>query len=415
MSLHAVEANVRNRLGLDPNSLGPSALTQAVELRMKARGLQNQEEYARLLVRDTSESDSLAAELVVPESWFFRGSRALFNRMAEFLAGRVANQAAGKRVRVLSIPCSTGEEPYSLAIACHEHFIPPDSYLIDAVDVSVRHLERAEAARFSAFSFREAGPDIRPPYFRQLGERWELLPHLRQLVHFRIANLTDPAFLIGEQPYDLIVCRNLFIYLTLEGKRRAMSSLDRLLALDGMMCLTPGEADRLPPGQFALASSGEAGLYRRVGAENLDVATVVPRSDPKPTPHVWKVDPPPAPPIIPMPHDPVPVCEPPQGVTLAATQELANSGLLVQARESCEKLIRQSPASAEVYSLLGTILLALGQREEATEAFRRALYLNPEHQEAISHMIVINDRKGNKSQSDAFRRRLSRLTQEEAK
>ena len=72
-------------------------------------------------------------------------------------------------VRILSVPCSTGEEPYSLVIALHEQLTPPADYQIDAVDLSTAHLERARAARFTSFAFREAGPDIRPAYFYPAG------------------------------------------------------------------------------------------------------------------------------------------------------------------------------------------------------------------------------------------------------
>ena len=74
---------------------------------------------------------------------------------------------------------------------------------------------------------------MRPAYFRAAGGSWELLPHIRAAVRFRPANLADPLFLAAERPYDLILCRNVFIYLTPEAKQRAMAHLDRLLALDG--------------------------------------------------------------------------------------------------------------------------------------------------------------------------------------
>ncbi len=418
MSLLGVETSVRERLGMDPHSLGLSALPQAVEKRMKARGVKSAEEYLGLLTRDRSENDSLADELVVPESWFFRGGRALFTRMAEFVAARIASRTTHREVRILSIPCSTGEEPYSLAIACHECFIPPTDYRIDAVDVSAKHLERAEAARFSAFSYREAGNDIRPAYFRQNGDRWELLPHLQQLVRFRVANLTDPAFLIQEQPYDLIVCRNVFIYLTPDGKRRAMASLDRLLAIDGLMCLTPGEADRLPPGQFTLAVQGEFGLYRRVCAEPVVLATETQTRTPEPkTPLPRQVGHFQAP-LVEKP--PVvlasPLVEPqPRVSPLDLARQLADLGQLTEARASCERAIRESGVSAAGYTLLGTIHLAEGRTDEAAETFRRALYLDPQHKEAITHMIVVNDRKGNTTQAEALRRRLARLSLGDAK
>jgi chemotaxis protein methyltransferase WspC len=251
-----------------------------------------------------------------------------------------------------------------------------------------------------------------------------LLPHLRQQVHFRNANLTDPGFLRDEPPYDLIICRNVFIYFTADGRRRAMASLDRLLSLDGMLCLTTGEADRLPPGQFMLAAPGEFGLYRRV--VSAVTPTMPPLFVPPPTPlGVPRVSLPssPLPPLppIPVPASNIPTTAPAivpanRGSGLQAAREHANAGRLVEARTACERSIREAGgATADAYTLLGTIHLAEGHSDEAADAFRRALYLDPDHAEAISHMIVICDRKGNATQAAALRRRLLRQPREDAK
>src|SRR5947209_13114807 len=114
--------------------------------------------------------------------------------------------------------------------------------------MSDRALAKAAAARYGVFAFREAGTDMRPAYFRDVEGQWELLPHLRAAVRFQPGNLTEPDFLASERAYDLILCRNLFIYLTPDARLRAMANFDRLLAFDGRLCVTPAEADRLPPG-----------------------------------------------------------------------------------------------------------------------------------------------------------------------
>jgi chemotaxis protein methyltransferase WspC len=410
MSLIGVEAVVRERLGMDPASLGLSALHQAVQVRMRARGASSHAEYAGLLALDPAEAGALGVELAVPESWFFRGGHQLFDRVAEFVAARAAARPPGQGVRVLSAPCSTGEEPYSVAIACHEGFVPPDAYAIDAVDVSARHLERATAARYPNFSFRESGPDIRPAHFKSVGEQWELLPHLRRQVRFRTANLTDPGFLSDEPRYDVIFCRNVFIYLTPDGRRRAMASLERLLAPDGMLCLTPGEADRLPPGQFT--ASGDSGLYRRAAAVP---AVAVPAPPPvlrAPLPRVDPVPPPieePAPVVM----GPVAAVQP-KPASLEAARALADAGRLAEARLACERMLKDAPASGALQALLGTIELAQGRADAAADAFRRSLYLDPDCVEALEQMIVITDRKGNAAQAAALRRRLARLSREDA-
>lgn len=212
MSLSTIEFVVRERLGVDPLSLGPNVLEAAVRERLRARLTDDTALYAVRLLTDTAEQEALAVELAVSESWFFRGGHDLFDRLAGFLADRTVGRSTATRVRALSVPCSSGEEPYSLALALHERFLTPEEYQIDAADISPRALERAIAARYGPFAFREDGSDVRPTYFRESNGYWELFPHLRAGVRFRTGNLADPTFFAAERPYDLILCRNLFIY-----------------------------------------------------------------------------------------------------------------------------------------------------------------------------------------------------------
>lgn len=389
----AIETVVRERLGLDPAALGPNVLARAVEGRMLARGLSDPALYAARFMTEPAERDALAADLAVSETWFFRGGRPLFDRLGAFVAERAANRTSGSPVRILSIPCSTGEEPYSLAIALHERFLTPSEYTIDAVDLSERAMERAIAARFTAFAFREIGPDMRPAYFRQVDDRWELLPHLRAGVRFQQGNLSDTVFLGTERPYDLILCRNVFIYLTPDARVRATANLERLLAFDGRLCVTPAEADRLPPTRFVLDGLPELGVYRRVGVSNTVSTNATPRVEVAPeTVEVFATKRP---------------GDSPAPVTLVAARAFADAGRLKEARAVCEQLLRVRPIDADALALLGIVHLAAGYSDEAFDAFRKALYLVPDHAEAMEHMVGLCERRGDKTRAAALRRRLA--------
>jgi chemotaxis protein methyltransferase WspC len=392
-----IETVVRERLGLDPAALGPNVLERAVDARVQARGLTDAALYAVRLMTEAQERDALAAELAVSETWFFRGGRALFDRLAAFLAERAAARAPAPP-RALSAPCSTGEEPYSLALALHERFVAPGDVTVDAIDLSERALSRARAARYSSFAFREPGPDARPAYFRKSDDTWELQPHLRAAVRFRPGNLTDTLFLADERPYDLIICRNVFIYFTSDARNRAVANLDRLLALDGRLCVTPAEADRLPPGRFVPDGPTEIGVYRRVGVGSAVHAIIPARAEPAaPVPTPAPVAPP-----APAPGDP-----------LTAARALADAGKLDEARTTCHALVRSRPSDADALALLGVIELAAGRTGDAFDALRKALYLAPDHAEAVAHMMALCERRGDRARAAALRRRLARLTPKE--
>jgi len=411
-----LDALVRDRVGLDPGSLGSAALPTAVGRRMAARRVATPEAYAGLLTADSDELAALTAELVVPETWFFRGGRPLFDH----LAGWVADRAAGGRlVRVLSLPCSTGEEPYSLAIALRELGAATAAVRIDGVDLVPAALARAAAGRFTAFAFREAGDDPRPWYFRPTDDgRWELAADLRRAVRFLSGNAVDPALLAAEPAYDLILCRHLFIYLTPEARDRVVANLGRLLAADGLLCVSPAEAARLPAGRFA--PTGPAGfcLFQRAvtpsarvepGGGDLTPRHPSPRrkgehpSDAgSPSPSREAVDE-----GLPFPPPPAAPADP-----LASARELADAGKLDAAIAAYEHAAL-AHTSADGFSLLGLIELARGHPDAAARAFRKALYLDPDHPEALSHMIVLCRQRGETGQADALRRRLARVEREE--
>ncbi|MBA4063146.1 MAG: chemotaxis protein CheW [Isosphaera sp.] len=413
MNLADLDAAVRARLGLDPATLGPAALGRAVQVRMAARGVTAPDAYLGMFATDPAEPEALAVELAVPETWFFRGGRALFDHLARSMAARAAARPAGDPVRALTLPCSTGEEPYSLSMALFDRGLDPERFRIEGVDLSVRHLDRAAAGRFHPFSFREPGPDPRPTHFRPAGDWWEILPHVKAPVRFRAGNATDPAFLQGEKPFDVVICRNLFIYLTPAGRAAAMATLDRLLAPDGWLCLSPAEADRLPPGRFAPEGSGAFGVYRRTGTPPSPSPVVI--TPPPPSARTAPVKPPPPsavrmPPAPLPPHTPLP---PPAAPSLDAARTLADAGRTADARAACQAVLAADPERAEAHTLLGVIHLADGRLGDAREAFRRAMYLDPDNPDALFHMAVLCDREGRPAEAARYRERLARARRED--
>jgi len=150
----AIETVVRERLGLDPAALGPNVLGRAVDARMHTRGFTDPAVYAARLMTEAAERDALAADLAVSETWFFRGGRPLFERLAGFVADRAAGRSPGNVVRVLSIPCSTGEEPYSLAIALYERFLTENDFTIDAVARANARSDISTASMVKSFCVR---------------------------------------------------------------------------------------------------------------------------------------------------------------------------------------------------------------------------------------------------------------------
>jgi chemotaxis protein methyltransferase WspC len=407
MTPEAVAALIQARTGLDPVALGPGAIVAAVAARARALGL-GPADYLARLGADSGEFLSLCDEVIIPESWFFRGGD-LFFYLAEHVR-TVAQQRGGKPpFRVLSVPCSTGEEPYSLALALTEAGVPAPAWSIEGVDLSPRVLALARRGLFPDLSFRQLEAGLKGHYFRVTAEGWEIAPALRSAVQFRQGNLIEPGFLAGAAPFDLVFCRNLFIYLHPAARQQALATLDRLLAPEGLLCMGHAEPLDLSAGRFSPAGPSGFFLYRRARPAlpapairpGSTPALLPPRADARGSPADARG----SPALWPRRADvPVPRLEAP----LARARRLADAGLLDQALAVCRAQQATTGPSADLFSLMGLIHQARREAREAGDCYRKALYLDPEHAEALTHLMLLCEQQGDREQAARLRRRLGR-------
>ncbi len=405
MPLNLLLNLVRERLGLNPESLSPSVIPSAAETRMRELGLDDLSAYAALALESAAQFQALVEHIVVAETWFFRGGE-LFND----LAGRLQELSltAHRSARVLSVPCSTGEEPYSLAMALVERGVASKHWHVDAVDVSERQLAKARAGRYGELSFRQIVPGLRKRHFEPVGRLWQLRADVRDTVHFRVANVVDPIFLHSEQPYDLILCRNLFIYLHATARAQALENLHRLLLPEGLLCV--GHAEPLDAGErrFQRIECPGAFLYRR--------RTASPRPAARPTPFLQSV----LPPLPPRVSASAPAAAAaPVGVSasgpanhanaLAEARRFADAGVLSEALAVGEALLQESGPSAEVYGLLGLVHQARREPDEARRCFEKALYLRADDEVALTHLMLLYRQQGETARANLLENRLRRI------
>src|SRR5262249_11649390 len=139
-----VEPLLRRRLGLKPEALGAAQVLHCVRQRMDERRVADVPAYVRLLQADEDEFEELVGRLVVPESWFFRDVQP-FRCLQRYV--RECWRPGGP-LRVLSVPCSTGEEPYSMAMTLLGLGLGPGQLQVDGVDVSRAVLCQAARATY---------------------------------------------------------------------------------------------------------------------------------------------------------------------------------------------------------------------------------------------------------------------------
>lgn len=410
MALSEVEKLLSARLGFDVHTIGRHAVAAVLKQSMEQAACSDFASYARLLSTDSGAWNDLVDRVVIPETWFFRDSEPF--ELAADLALAQIRRDSSKVFRILSCPCSTGEEPYSLVIALLHAGAPVDSFLVDAVDVSGAALESARVAVFRTRSFREDDHFYRVTYFHQAdGDGlWRLNRPVASMVTFRQGNLVAPDFLVDESPYDLVFCRNLLIYLHPEARVLAMKALRRLLAEDGVLAL--GHAEAAFARENGLRQKGHAAAFAftKPGAHDAPKPRPASRQNPtvaSPRPPVIATSTlsfPLAPAIAPV----VPAPPEPQRSQLTIARELGDAGRLHEALRVCGDYLDLVPDSAEGHFLFGVIHDALGHSELAVASFRKALYLDPAHREALLHLALKREAAGDGAGAALLRARARR-------
>src|SRR5262249_53683940 len=140
-----------------------------------------------------------------------------------------------KRLRILSVPCASGEEPYSIIMALLDAGLQVEQFDVQGADISPRSLARARAAVYGRNSFRGDDLGFRDRFFKQTRDGYALEPRVRDAVRFFEGNLLSAQFLTDSQTYDFVFCRNLLIYLDPVNRARVLNKLAGILAPSGVL------------------------------------------------------------------------------------------------------------------------------------------------------------------------------------
>ena len=407
-----VEHLLRERIGLDAASVGSSSIERTLRLRMKSLGVKQLEDYLQMLESTTDEWEELVESVVVTETWFFR-DRDPFSVFVQLALEHLA-QTPAESLNVLSIPCASGEEPYSVAMALLDANLPAGRFKIDGVDISARALDRARKAVYGKNSFRGKNLEFRERHFEATNDGYLLNPSVRDCVQFHHANLLDDHCLTGHAAYDFIFCRNLLIYFDRATQAKALEKLSRLLSPQGMLFVGPAELPLVTKHGFVSANVPMAFACRKATARTAPPvsrrqrlarairpaeAAALPRPLPAPaTPDAQ----------ISKPVVPTDQVEPLVLADLAAARQLADGGKLDEAATICESHIQRQGPSAQAFYLLGLVRDASGD-PQALDYYRKALYLEPDHYETLLQMALLLEKNGDSASARQFKRRARRV------
>jgi chemotaxis protein methyltransferase WspC len=441
-------------IGLDAASLGHSAIERAVDQRVAAWCADGHAEatladYWEAAQCSPSMVQALIETVVVPETWFYRDADA-FKALARLAHERLAERGNALPLRVLSLPCSTGEEPYTIAMTLLDSGIDAAQLRIDAMDISDRSLAVAQRAVYGRNSFRGNAFPFRDAHFTRTEDGWRLAPRVVDAVRFSRANLMQfDASSLGV--YDFVFCRNVLIYFDRDAQQKALQALNSVLAENGTLFVGPAETGLLMRYGMQSAKIPLAFAFHRGAPEEAQLnswhtaplATAaalamtrsqVPALAP---PHVFSAQPfawpdpvartpvkgvtpftprdsvapymretsTPAPPPA---HNPLSPAANAARDTLKAAHALADAGRLAEAATAINAHLEHHAPHADAFYLLGVLADANGDANLARSQYRKALYLDPQHAEALAHLATLLELEGDRDGARLLMQRVSR-------
>ncbi|MES2001636.1 MAG: protein-glutamate O-methyltransferase CheR [Pseudomonadota bacterium] len=246
-------------------------LETALSALLRERGISTLDELITILVmgREPSLSEKVVEALLNNETYFFR-DRAPFDLLARHALPELAKRRhESRRLRIWSAGCSTGQEVYSLAMLFVEDHQSWAGWTIDILgtDVSSHCVDRARAGTYTQFEVqRGLGINQMIKFFEESGDGWRAVEALRKPIRFQVHNLLEPPPHPGG--FDIVLCRNVLLYLSADKKALAFERLASSMAKDGWLMLGAGET---VIGQTSKLGSdiNARGLYRLTGDGSL--------------------------------------------------------------------------------------------------------------------------------------------------
>lgn len=474
-----LEALALETLGMDVGILGRGLLRRATELTMAEAEMQDVGSFLQVLTPSSRLLQRWIDAMIVPETWLFRDREAI-DWVSHWVKCREERQGmrqgihqGGQPIRLLSAPCASGEEAYSLAIGLYQAGVRPEDFWVDGIDVSETLIAIAQSGIYGERAWRQEPGGTPTALWQTLvptpdlasgvgqgrwaapssngslrSPRYQIHPSIRQRIHFQVENLVQPRSLQVAASYDVIFCRNLLIYLHERARAAVIGLLQRLLKPGGLLVLSRAESYYLVQQNWPTPPDAPPGIFNGLGINGLGVNGLgvnglggeahrprtpgtIPTQPPRPGAMLCpgpqpcfnpKLLPPQgAPDLIPSSPSPklsaasnlLPDLSAPASpwtTLLQTAQAAANQGELDQAIRACQQLLEQFPLSAPAYCLLGQIYQAQGWSDLALDNLNRALYLQPHYPDALVLAALLHDAQGRYATAQRLRARMQRLS-----
>lgn len=243
-----VKRVIFEQTGRDCSCFHEDFFAKTIENRIKKRRIRDQVAYIAKLQSDPWETGQLLEALLVSYSEFFRESFAFWSLAKQIIPNILIKKGMNHEIRIWSVGCSTGQEPYSIAMAAKNWMRQSGVEIklrIFASDLSTAALERAKEGIYNRSEIKQLRISDLDRYFEKKGEKYVIDSEIKDLVTFSVYDIMDPNTICPVESiygsFDVIFCRNLLIYYRPEWQKRVLKKLERAMAGDGY--LITGEAE----------------------------------------------------------------------------------------------------------------------------------------------------------------------------
>ncbi|MBN8597908.1 MAG: hypothetical protein J0L78_09565 [Planctomycetes bacterium] len=411
-----VQKWLTERMSLDASLLQGAGFESLVAERLRACGCGDELGYLALLARSGDEGELLAGSIAVPETWFFRYPRS-FELLVEYLERML--RAGAPMLRLVSVGCASGEEPYGMAMAALHAGWTEDRVQIDGFDRSEAALARARAAEYGSFSIRHEVPGWAVGFLKHEGGRIAVCDRVRSMVRFERADVLDRRVLAQGGPYGAVFCRNVLIYLDAAARARLLDSIAETLAEGGLLFVGHAEQMVAVSARMRRIENSHAFALERVrgvestGRESAGGGVVAVRSAERRGAEK-----------IPVRERGIefragsipaaatraggPAIATPVEATLEGARELADAGRVRESEEMIRAIVARKGPTAAALELLGTLRQASKDPAGAKTLFEQALYLEPARTTSLLQLALIYESNGDASRAERMWERVRR-------
>jgi len=403
---------LREKIGLDCNTIGKSTVEKILMQRMMSCKIDSVENYYTYLISHQDELNELLEFAVIPETWFFRDIKP-FQIIYEYIQKSLLKDKHAC-VNILSIPCSTGEEPYSIAMYLLDKGLPITSFNIDAVDISQRALDYAKQGIYGGNSFRSNNfHEFQTKYFTQKDNYYQIDEKIYNKINFNRLNILQSDCALHNK-YDFILCRNLLIYFDTATKEQAFKNLSLFLKKTGLLFIGHSEFGAVPKQLFDnLGSNLSFALSKPNNPDyqkNIDKAQITHQAIESPLlkQHIKTKKTSFETYIQPQNSSTKKSITTNPADLITQAKQLADVAQYAEAEIICRRLIDEHGEKVEAYYLLGLIASSQKQASLAESLFRKTLFLEPKHYESLIHLSLLLQEKGDMQNAELFKRRADR-------